>query len=115
MINGTQHHKDNLTKIEKFALWLNSHLGTMGFAIFCFILVTIPIFKPNTQTVIFYISSGYLQLIFLPLILMGSNLQQKHAEHVEEAHYKNMLEMLEKIEPTKDIIKKPKKNGRKTN
>ena len=97
MINGNKKHKESLSRFDKLALWVNDHCGTIEFTIFCFVLVSIPILKPSTQTVIFYISSGYLQLLFLPLILMGSNLQQKHAEKVEESHFENMKALEERI------------------
>lgn len=97
MINGNKTHTDNLSKFDRFALWINNHVGTIEFTILCFVLVTIPLLKPSTQTVIFYISSGYLQLVLLPLIIMGGNIQAKHAEEVAEAHYKNQVALEKKL------------------
>lgn len=86
-----------LTKTEMIALWINDHVGTIEFAIFCLILVTVPIAAPRTQTVIFYISSGYLQLVLLPMILLGGNIQSRRMEEIEEERYKHMLGLEERI------------------
>jgi len=76
------------TRMDRVALFLVSKLGTMWFFWLCFFLVTLPLIIPKTMTVIQYVSSGYLQLLFLPLIMIAGNLQQKRAELREESSYK---------------------------
>jgi len=105
-MNVTKKYKENLTKFEKLALWINTYIGTIEFTVFCFVLVTIPIFRPETQTVIFYISSGYLQLILLPLIIMGGNLQTKHHEIVAEEQFEKLLKNEQKIEKILSLLEK---------
>ncbi|HET7099074.1 MAG TPA: DUF1003 domain-containing protein [Patescibacteria group bacterium] len=117
--NTNEVHKNHLTKTDKIALFITSKIGKMGFFYFCVILVTIPLVIPSTMPLVQYISSGYLQLILLPLILIGQNLQGRHAElraqhdyetnvkaekeievvlmHMEREH-KLMLDILERIE-----------------
>ena len=92
-----------LTRFEKFAIWINNHIGTIEFTLLCFILVSIPLINSKTQAVVFYISSGYLQLILLPLIIMSQNIQNKIADFHNENHYK-------KIEKILDIIEKSELN-----
>ena len=58
----------------RLALWLTLHVGTMGFFYACVGLVTVPLIWPVTMAVVQYISSGYLQLIFLPLIMVGQGI-----------------------------------------
>ncbi|HKC04707.1 MAG TPA: DUF1003 domain-containing protein [Patescibacteria group bacterium] len=78
--NTNEIHKSHLSKIDKVALFITSKVGTMGFFFFCLALVTIPLIFNSTLPVIQYLSSGYLQLILLPLILVGQNLQSRHSE-----------------------------------
>jgi len=117
--NVNKEHKDSLTKSQKIALFITNHIGTIEFAIFCVILASIPLVWKSTMTVILYISSGYLQLVFLPLIMVGQNLQSRHSEKRAEADYelnvkndqqiKSILEKLEKQdEMIKEILSKTK-------
>jgi uncharacterized membrane protein len=78
--NTNEIHKSHLTKTDKLALFITKHIGTMGFFYFCLVLVTTPLLFPVALPVVQYISSGFLQLIFLPLIMVGQNLQGRHAE-----------------------------------
>jgi len=57
----------------KIADFLVSKVGTMSCFYFFMLLSTIPVIFPETMTVIGYISSGYLQLILLPLIMVSTN------------------------------------------
>lgn len=99
----------------------------MGFIFACVILVTIPLIFTSAISVIQYISSGILQLILLPLIMVGQNLQGRHAElraqhdfdtnvkaekeietillHLEKQDAM-MLEILQKIEKLEKIEEK---------
>ena len=48
--------------------------------------------------VVQYVSSGYLQLIFLPLIMVGQNLQGRHAEIRAEHDYETNIKAEKEIE-----------------
>lgn len=85
--NVNKEHRESLTKVEKLALWVTDHIGTIEFAIFCVLLVSVPLVWKSTMSVILYISSGYLQLVMLPLIMLGQNLQSRHSEKRAEADY----------------------------
>lgn len=75
-------HKESLKPLERFAVWMTRRVGTMGFFFACAIMVTIPLIGPfkSAMPVIQYISSGYLQLILLPLIMVGQNLQSRASD-----------------------------------
>jgi uncharacterized membrane protein len=85
--NVNREHRQSFTRLEKIAVWITGHIGTIEFAIFCIILVSIPLIWKSTMSVVLYISSGYLQLVMLPLIMMGQNLQNRHSEKRAEADY----------------------------
>jgi uncharacterized membrane protein len=94
-------HRESLTKLEKIAVFITNHVGTVEFAIFCAVFVTIPLVWKNTMPVILYISSGYMQLILLPLIMVGQNLQNRHAERRVQSEYELSLKSEAQI---KDIV-----------
>ena len=122
--------KESLTLLEKFAVWVTEHIGTMGF--FFFILffnaiwiswnVLAPVemvFDAGWSFLILLFINNILQILFMPLIMVGQNLQGRHSEARAEAdfevntkaeneietilvHLENqnemMLEILEKLE-----------------
>lgn len=78
--NSYQIHKNTLSPLDKFAMFITNTVGTMGFFFICCVLVVIPLFVVSTLPVVQYISSGILQLILLPLIMVGQNLQGRYTE-----------------------------------
>ena len=95
--NLNEEHQESLTKLEKMAVFVTDHIGTVEFAIFCIILVSIPLVWKSTMTVILYISSAYLQLVFLPLIMVGQNLQNRHSEKKADIDYELDVKVDEQI------------------
>ena len=91
-----EQHKAKLTKIEKMALKLVSYVGTMEFFIACVVLAIMPFIIPSSMPVVQYVSSGFLQLVLLPLILFGQNVQSR----LEDIKSENMYLL------TKEIWKK---------
>lgn len=85
--NTNRAHQESLTSLERFALWMTHRVGTMGFFFACVVMVTVPLIVPNTMKVVQYVSSGYLQLILLPLIMVGQNLESRHTELRAENDY----------------------------
>ena len=96
--NVNKLHKQRLNFSNKIALWGISHVGTMEFFYLCIVLVTLPLIFPSILLVVQYISSGYLQLILLPLIMVGQNLQGTHAELRAEQDYKTNVKAEKEIE-----------------
>ncbi len=98
IVNTNEIHKSRLSKTDKLALYITSKVGTMGFFYFCLVLVTLPLFFSSTMSIIQYASSGYLQLILLPLILVGQNLQSRHSELRAQHDYETNLKAEKEIE-----------------
>ncbi len=96
--NTNEVHRSRLSKLDKMALFITERVGTMGFFFACVVLVTIPLFVPKTMPAVQYISSGYLQLILLPLILVGQNLQGRHAELRAESDFQTNVKAEKEIE-----------------
>lgn len=96
--NVNEIHRQRLSAGDKVALFITKRVGTMGFFYTCAVLVTIPLIFPTTLPVVQYISSGYLQLIFLPLIMVGQNLQGRHAELRAQHDYETNVKAEKEIE-----------------
>lgn len=73
-------HRSHMSKLDIAALFVTKKVGSIGFFFACVILVTIPLIFTQAISIVQYISSGILQLILLPLIMIGQNLQGRHAE-----------------------------------
>ena len=99
-------HKDKLTKSEKVGLYIVSKTWTLQCVCLFFIMVTIPLIRPNTMQVVQYVSSWYLQLILLPLIILGQNAQNKLEETKADINFARDMEMDEKVEKILLSLKK---------
>ncbi len=119
-------HKEHLTSLEVFAVWITKHIGTMGFFLLIFFWTIIWLwwntlgprefrFDPYPAFVLWLFISNMVQIFLMPLLLIGQNLQGKHAEARAEAdfeinakaekeietiliHLENQNEILEKLE-----------------
>ena len=79
------------------AVFITNIVGTMWCAYAFAILVIIPLFYPQTNTFIQYISSAFLQLVLLPLIMVGQNVLNSVTENRAKRDHKMIKEELSKI------------------
>ncbi len=123
-------HREKLSKLDKLAIIVTNKIGTMGFflIIFTWTLLWLSFnilapkdlrFDPYPAFVLWLFISNLIQLHLMPLLLIGQNIQGKHAQLRAEhdfatdkkaekeietilVHLENqqnlMLEMLKKIE-----------------
>ena len=80
-------HKEQLSVTDKIALWITNKVGTFGFFVFTVVLTIAPFVIPGIMPIIQFVSSAFLQLVLLPLIIIGQNLQSQHAELRAESTY----------------------------
>ena len=89
--NVNVHHKESLTRINRLALWITDHVGSMGFffIIFCWTATWLSWntlapstmrFDPYPAFVLWLFISNMIQIFLMPLIMVGQNLQSKHSE-----------------------------------
>jgi uncharacterized membrane protein len=89
--NINTRHKEKLSKINKLALWITDHVGSMGFffIIFCWTAIWLSWntlassklrFDPFPAFVLWLFISNMIQIFLMPLIMVGQNLQSKHSE-----------------------------------
>lgn len=91
-------HKERLTKLERFAVWITDRVGTMGFFLVIFLWTILWLgwnlmapaeltFDPYPAFVLWLFISNMIQIFLMPLLLIGQNLQGKHAEARAEADF----------------------------
>jgi uncharacterized membrane protein len=84
-------HKKKLSRLERFAVWITNRVGTMGFFFIIFIWSVVWLgwntlsprelrFDPFPAFVLWLFLSNVLQIFLMPLIMIGQNLQGRHAE-----------------------------------
>ncbi|OGN19052.1 MAG: hypothetical protein A3I32_00405 [Candidatus Yanofskybacteria bacterium RIFCSPLOWO2_02_FULL_45_10] len=107
--NVNAEHFERLTSLEKVAIYITEHVGTMGFflIIFCWTALWIgwnslaPAtvrFDPFPAFVLWLFISNMIQIMLMPLIIVGQNLQGKHAEARAQADYEVNTKAEEEIE-----------------
>ncbi len=81
-------HRQTLTVSDRIALGIARSAGTMAFFWLCCILALLPLVYPASMAVVQFVSSGFLQLVLLPVIMVAQSLSSRHAEHRAEALYR---------------------------
>ncbi len=96
--NTNQEHQESLSPLEKLALFVTQKIGSMGFFAIIVIWTMGWIFwntfgphdlrfDPFPSFFLWLFVSNAIQLFFLPLIMVGQNLQGRHSELRGEADY----------------------------
>ena len=91
LTNVNIQHRERLTRINKLAMWITDHVGSMGFffIIFCWTAFWLSWntlapasarFDPFPAFVLWLFISNMIQIFLMPLIMVGQNLQSKHSE-----------------------------------
>ena len=79
-------------------------IGTM-WCVYAFIILTLlPFFIPSLSKQIQYLSSAFLQLVFLPLIMVGQSILNKGAEKIAKQDHEMIMKELSEIKEIKQII-----------
>ena len=102
-------HKESLSALEKFAVKVTDHVGTMGFFIIIFLWTLIWLgwntiapmglrFDPYPAFVLWLFVSNMIQIFLMPLIMIGQNLQGRHAEKRAEADFEVNVRAEKEIE-----------------
>lgn len=109
LIDINKSHRERLSKLDKLAMFVTNKVGTMGFF---FIIVTWTIcwlawntlgpvelqFDPFPAFVMWLFISNMIQIMLMPLIMIGQNLQSKHSEIRAEHEYETSIKSEREIE-----------------
>lgn len=107
--NVNVEHKKSLTRLERFAVWITNKVGSMGFFIIIFVWTIIWLgwntlgpkelrFDPFPAFVLWLFISNILQIFLMPLIMIGQNLQGRHAEARAESDFEVNVKAEKEIE-----------------
>lgn len=96
--NVNAEHKGKLSSLDVFALWITKHVGSVGFFLLIFFWTIVWLgfntlapyefrFDPYPAFVLWLFISNMIQILLMPLLLIGQNLQGQHAESRAEADF----------------------------
>jgi uncharacterized membrane protein len=96
--NANIQYVERLSRLDRVALWITNHVGTMGFFLLILLWTVSWLgwntlapaaarFDPFPGFVLWLFISNMLQILLMPLIMVGQNLQSAHAEARAEADY----------------------------
>lgn len=102
-------HKRELSSLDKLALYVTENIGTMGFFLIILIFnlgwimwnTFAPknlVFDPAFSFLILLFINNILQILFMPLIMIGQNVQGRHSELRSEHDYQVNLKSEKEIE-----------------
>lgn len=89
-INANVRIKEDLTILDKVAIFITKIVGTMWCAIFFTILSLIGLpdaIKGGKYEIITWLTQTFLQLVLFSVIMVGQNLQNKHAQKRADFNY----------------------------
>jgi uncharacterized membrane protein len=115
--NVNVEHHENLTTMEHLALFTTKRVGSMGFFFLVGTWTAVWIlwntyaprelrFDPFPGFVLWLFVSNVLQLVLLPLIMVGQNLQSRHAEARAEADFELNVQAEREIKELLQHMKK---------
>lgn len=109
VVNTFKQHREHVSKLDKLALWITEHVGTMGFflVILCWTIIWLGWnilapkamqFDPFPAFVLWLFISNMIQIFLMPLIMIGQNLQGKHSELRAESDFEINIKAEREIE-----------------
>ena len=122
--NVNEAHSEKLTRLERFAIWITKHIGSMGFFLIILAWTVLWLtwntlgpkhlrFDPYPAFVFWLFISNMIQIFLMPLIMIGQNLQGRHTEMRAEADYevntraeREIETILQHLENQSDLILK---------
>ena len=107
--NPNKEYFKSLSRLEKMAILVTDRIGTMGFFVMVLswtvfwliwnILAPMELrFDPYPAFVMWLFISNMIQILLMPLIMIGQNLQNRHAERRAEADFEVNLKAEKEIE-----------------
>jgi uncharacterized membrane protein len=102
---------EHLSRLDRFAMWITDRVGTMGFFLIIFVWTVLWLgwnllapanlqFDPPMGFVLWLFISNLIQILLMPLIMVGQNIQGHHAE----VRAQNDLEVNVKAEKEIEVV-----------
>jgi len=87
---------------RRVTLVISTMWCTYAFALF----VLVPFVVPSAEMLVMYISSSFLQLVFLPLILVGQGVLQRESERRAKQDHEAILQELQELQDIHKLLLK---------
>jgi hypothetical protein len=100
-IRGVDHQNWIVRFNARFGLWITVIVGTMWCAYLFTLLALFALpdaVRQGTYYIVVWLSSSFLQLVLLPIIIVGQNIQAKAADKRAEETYKDAEAVLKESE-----------------
>lgn len=100
-IRGVDHQNWIIRFNARFGLWITLIVGTMWCAYLFTLLALLALpdaVRQGTYYIVVWLSSSFLQLVLLPIIIVGQNIQAKAADKRSEETYKDAEAVLKESE-----------------
>ncbi|BBY58751.1 DUF1003 domain-containing protein [Mycolicibacterium sarraceniae] len=102
------HHDNWVVRFNaRFGLWITLIVGTMWCAYLFTVLALFALpdaIKQGTYFVVVWLSSSFLQLVLLPIIIVGQNIQAKAADTRADETYKDAEAVLKEASMIQDHL-----------
>lgn len=113
--NVNKNHQDSLSRSQKFAAWITGKIGTMLFFYVIFLWTiswllwntmapTKVQFDPAPDFLLWLFISNMIQIFLMPLIMIGQNIQGKHAEMLADNDFEVNKKAEEEIKQLKEKL-----------
>lgn len=107
-------HAESLSRLDTLAVFITEHVGTMGFFFLIFLWTVVwcgynvlasevarlgwQAFDPFPAFVAYLLMSNVVQILLMPLIMVGQNVQGRHAELRAQSDFEINVKAEEEIE-----------------
>jgi uncharacterized membrane protein len=125
--NANTEHEKGLSSMDKVALWITDRVGSMSFFILILVWTILwcgynivatmipalkwPSFDPFPAFVAYLLISNVIQILLMPLIMVGQNVQGRHSEiraeldfEINQKAEKEVIEILRGLEHNTDLL-----------
>jgi len=90
-INANQRHQEKLKPLDRLGLSITRGVGTMVtagiFAVLALISLPAALASHSALVIVAWLAQTFLQLVLLPIIMVGQNIQSRHGEAVADTAF----------------------------
>lgn len=108
--HANKEHENNLTRNERIGVWVTNHVGTMECAYIFILMGVAALVGALTNWEVGLIcglaSSQVIQLVLLPIIMVGTQVQSKHDQIRADLQFEMEKRMEAELDEIKELIKK---------
>lgn len=89
---------------ERLAVWITDRVGTMSCAYIFLAWSLLPLLVPSTEAVVAYVSQSVVQLVLLPLIMVGQGVMSRASDARAADTHRRITDLGELIEEQREEL-----------